>query len=241
MPEIHLPVFEGPLDLLLYLIERDDLDITAVSLVAVTDQYLGAIRKANGFEPQALAEFVSIGAKLIYLKSKALLPRVDDGQEAAVEDDDVGQELVDLLREYKRFGQITNILQERQDAGLRLYARMAPLPVLPPEPGLDGVTMDALYTIMVEMLARIPPEPKAVIQRDTVTLTMQINVFRDRLRRSGRFSFRRVIADCKTRVEIIVSFLAILELLKGGECEARQSNTWGDIEVVALRAVATAG
>lgn len=241
MPEIHLPVFEGPLDLLLYLIERDDLDITAVSLVAVTDQYLGAIRNADGFDPQALAEFVSIGAKLIYLKSKALLPRTDQAVEAAVEDDDVGRELVDLLREYKRFGEITNLLQERQDAGLRLYARVAPPPVVPEGPGLDGVTMDALYLIMVEVLSRMPAEPKAVIRRDTVTLTMQISAFRERLRRGGRFSFRGVIAACRTRVEVIVSFLAILELLKGGECEARQSDTWGDIEVVALEATAVAG
>lgn len=241
MPEIHLPVFEGPLDLLLYLIERDDLDITAVSLVAVTDQYLGAIRKADGFEPQALAEFVSIGAKLIYLKSKALLPRTDEGAEAAVEDDEVGRELVDLLREYRRFSEITNILAERQEAGLRLYARLAAPPVLPPEPGLDGVTVDALYMIMVDVLSRMPAEPKAVIQRDAVTLTMQIGAFRDRLRQSGSFSFRKVIAACRSRVEIIVSFLAILELLKGGECEARQVDTWGDIEVVAVRSAAAAG
>jgi len=75
MAEISLPVFEGPLDLLLHLIERDDLDITAVSLVSVTDQYLKAIRNGDGFEAHALAEFVSVGAKLIYLKSRALLPR----------------------------------------------------------------------------------------------------------------------------------------------------------------------
>ena len=75
MAEISLPVFEGPLDLLLHLIERDDLDITAVSLVSVTDQYLKAIRGGDGFEPHALAEFVSVGAKLIHIKSKALLPR----------------------------------------------------------------------------------------------------------------------------------------------------------------------
>ena len=75
MAEISLPVFQGPLDLLLHLIERDDLDITAVSLVVVTDQYLTAIRVGGGFDPQALAEFVAVGAKLIYLKSRALLPR----------------------------------------------------------------------------------------------------------------------------------------------------------------------
>lgn len=235
MPEIHLPVFEGPLDLLLHLIERDDLDITAVSLVAVTDQYLGAIRGSSGMiDPQALAEFIAIGAKLIYLKSRALLPRPAD-QDLNLEDDDVGRELVDLLREYRRFSSVVEMLAERQEAGLRLYPRMAPAPVLPEGPGLDGVTMDALCRIMLDVLSRKPAEPKAVLARDTtMTLAERIDDFRARLRRNGKFSFRRIISACRTRLEVIVSFMAILELLRGGECDARQAAAWGDIEVVSL-------
>ncbi len=234
MPEIHLPVFEGPLDLLLHLIERDDLDITAVSLVAVTDQYLGAIRSDGAVDPQALAEFVAIGAKLIYLKSRALLPRPAD-QGLDIEDDDVGRELVDLLREYARFGSAVQMLAERQEAGLRLYTRLAPPPELPEGPGLDGVTMDSLFSIMLDVLARKPAEPRAILPRDTtMTLAERIDDFRGRLKRNGKFSFRRIISACRTRVEVIVSFMAVLELLRGGECDARQSATWGDIEVVAL-------
>src|SRR5689334_13200420 len=88
MPELQLPGFRGPLDLLLHLIERDDLDITAVSLVAVTDQYLKAIHNGSGFNPQALAEFVAIGAKLIYLKSRALLPRPAGDEPVAEQEED---------------------------------------------------------------------------------------------------------------------------------------------------------
>jgi segregation and condensation protein A len=232
MPEIHLPVFEGPLELLLRLIEREDLDITAISLVAVTDQYLGAIRAEQGTDPDALAEFVAIGAKLIYLKSRALLPRppaveADD----ALLDDEVGQELVELLVEYRRFKEVAQVLAERQEAGVRVYPRLAPPPAVPEGPGLQGVTVDAMRKIMLDVLRRLPAPPRHVIRRDRVTMTTVIERVRDQLRRSGRVSFRKLL-------EVIVSFLAVLEMLKGGECDAAQATPFGDIDIVAVKAAA---
>lgn len=235
MPQISLPVFEGPLDLLLHLIERDDLDITAVSLVAVTDQYLKAINDGQGCNPHALADFVAIGARLIYLKSRALLPRPPEDEQAQLEDDEVGRELVDLLIEYRRYTQAADILEERQERGLRTYTRLAPPPERPPSNGLDGVTVEALRRIMLQVLARTPVErPQGVIQRDTLTLRERITQFRERLASRGSFSFRQTILECNSRIEVVISFMAVLELLKTGECDARQSSTWGDIEVVAL-------
>ncbi len=237
MAEISLPVFQGPLDLLLNLIERDDLDITAVSLVSVTDQYLRAIRTGEGFEPQALAEFVSVGAKLIYLKSRALLPAPPSAEGEELEDDDVGRELVELLREYKRFAQVADMLEQRQDIGSRIYTRMAPPPEVPEGTGLHDVTMERLRAIMLEVLDKKPAEPRAraVMARDTtMTLGERLMDFRERLQRRGRFSFRRMMAECKTRVDVVVSFLAVLELIRSGECDAEQDAAWGDIVVVAL-------
>jgi len=241
MPEITLPVFRGPLDLLLHLIERDDLDVTAVSLVAVTDQYLGAIRTGEGFDPGALAEFVAIGAKLIFLKSRALLPLPPKQAEDAAEEDDVGQELVELLLEYRRYTAITDLLEERQDMGVRVFPRLAPPPQAPEGDGLTGVTVDALFKIMQQVLKRKPEQPKAVIARDTLTLSGRIAEFRTRLLQRGKFSFRAAIMECRTRLDIVISFMAVLELLKSGECDARQSDHWGDIEVVALAPAAAAG
>jgi segregation and condensation protein A len=205
--------------------------------VAVTDQYLTAIRTSEGFDPGALAEFVAVGAKLIYLKSKALLPRPPQEEGTDFEDDDVGRELVELLQEYKRFAQIANLLEERQETGLRIYTRLAPPPPVPEGAGLQNVTVDRLRAIMIEVLSKKPPAPRApvTIQRDTVmTLSDRVMDFRERLRRRGKFSFRRAIMECRTRVEVIVSFLAILELLKAGIADAQQTNNWGDIEVVAI-------
>ena len=235
MPRIQLPVFEGPLDLLLHLIERDDLDITAVSLVSVTDQYLRAVRQGEGVEAIALAEFVSIGAKLIYLKSKALLPRAPEEALNLLEDDDVGRELVDMLREYKRFTEVVDMLETRQRQGLRTYTRLAPSPEPPQGSGLKSVTLEKLCAIMAEMLTREPPEPKGIIVRErTVTLAERVSELRETLRRRGKFSFRKAIAGCETRLEVVVTFMAILELLKANACDAVQSDAWGDIEVVAL-------
>jgi len=241
MPEIQLPVFRGPLDLLLHLIERDDLDITAVSLVAVADQYLKAIHNGEGFNPQALAEFVAIGAKLIYLKSSALLPRAPAELAAEVEEDDVGSELVELLMEYKRFTEATDLLVERQEAGVRVYPRMAPPPPREPGAGLDGVTVDAMRKIMLDVLSRTLTAPRIVIPRDNLTLSGRLADFRERLQKRGRFSFRAAVMECRTRVEVVISFLAVLELLKSGDCEARQTATWGDIEVVLAVAGVAAG
>lgn len=235
MPRIQLPVFEGPLDLLLHLIERDDLDITAVSLVSVADQYLSAVRSGEGFDPGALAEFVSIGAKLIYLKSKALLPRAPGDPSPLLEDDDVGRELVDLLREYRRFTEVVDLLEARQRQGLRTYTRQATPPAPAPDAGLGSVTVDRLCAVMAEVLSRRPAEPAGyIVRQPTLTLADRVADLRGALRSRGRLSFRRLIESCATRTEVVIAFMAILELLKTGECDAVQAASWGDIEVIAL-------
>lgn len=246
MPEIRLPVFQGPLELLLHLIERNDLDITAVSLVAVTDQYLSAIHREGGVDAEALAEFVAIGAKLLYLKSRALLPRPSPdrvGAPPSLENDAVGQELVGLLREYRRFRQAAEELARRQATGLRLYPRQAPAPPLPPGPGLEGVTLERLRQIMLEVLSRRAPSatPRAVVRRDPVTLSQRLADIRERLTRFGRLSFRALISEARTRLEVIVSFFAILELWKSGVCDVRQEHPWGEIELVAVPASVAGG
>ena len=237
MPVISLPVFQGPLDLLLQLIQREDLDITAVSLVAVADQYLEAVHTAEGLDAHALAEFVSIGAKLLHLKSRALLPRQealdDEGEE--LEEDAIGLELVELLREYQRFREVAEMLGERQDAGLRTYPRGAPAPEPPEGSPLEGVTIDALYAVMLDVLSRTPPEePLGVVRRHDVTIAQQTAWLKAKLARGRSFSFRRAIESCRSRMEVIVTFLALLELLKSGTCDVVQETPWGDIEVVAV-------
>ena len=141
--KVQTPIYEGPLDLLLSLIERSELDITSLSLALVTEQYLSYI---HGLEekasPEEISAFLVIAAKLVQIKSEALLPRPPE-REAGEEDP--GTSLVEQLRLYKRFKEIGGWLMERQDQNLRTYLRIAPPPHIEPKLDLSNVTLADLH------------------------------------------------------------------------------------------------
>lgn len=239
-PTLTMASFEGPLAALLHLIEKDDLDITTISLVDVADQYLAMLHEAEHVDAAALAEFVSIGSKLIYLKSRALLPRPESADE--LDDDEVAIDLTQALAEYRQFKQVAGLLREREAQGLRAYPRQGAAPELPLQDGLDDVTADALLAVFQQALTRVPkeaPTPIRVLERDPVTLRDKIDALRSELRRSGSISFRRMIERCTSRVEIVVQFLAVLELIKSHEIAVRQDALFSDIEIVAAGAAVT--
>jgi segregation and condensation protein A len=231
---LRLDVFEGPLDLLLHLIEREEMDITAVSLVQVTDQYLAYIRTGDQIDARALAEFIAIGARLLLLKSRALLPRPHadlDGEE------ETGDDLVRRLLEYRRFKEVASGLRSIEEEGRRAYPRQAPPTGIPLPTGLDGVTLDLLMKIFHEVLSRKPdnePIEQGEVERHEVTVEQKTAELAGRLQREPRVSFRSFISACQTRMEVIVSFFAVLELIKALKLEAKQDGSFGDIQLVAL-------
>jgi len=230
--KFQLPVFEGPLDLLLYLIEREELDITAVSLVQVTGQYLSYLHAGEQIDADALAEFIAVGARLLYLKSRALLPRPPSDDEGLEE---LGDDLVQRLREYRRFKEAAAALRAIEEQGLRAYPRLAPPPSLPLPTGLDGVTLDLLTSIVRQVLERKPEEPpEVVVPREVVTVEQKIAELSTALREHKRLSFRAFISASRSRVEVIVAFLAVLELIKALLLRAEQDALFGDINLVAL-------
>ena len=232
--QLTLPYFEGPLDLLLHLIEREELDITSVALVTVADQYLQILRQNEQINVDALADFIWIGARLMLIKSRALLPRPEPEPGAPVEEDP-GDELARQLIEYRRFKEAAARLREIEQAGMHSYPRVAPPPESPPPPGLDGVTLDMLRQMVEDALQRVPDEehqPHHVIRPHKHTVREKIALLRERLQHDGRVSFRRVIDECASRMEIVVSFLAVLELIKSHTLEALQDATYGDIVLV---------
>lgn len=233
MFELKLPVFEGPLDLLLHLIEKEELDITAVSLVQVADQYLAHLQSMEAISLDALADFVAIGAKLIYLKSRALLPRPEAEEEEEPSLEEAGRELTEMLQEYRRFKEVAGALRAIEDEGLRAYPRVAPPPDVPLPTGLKKVTLDRLMELFQEALRRQPAAPPAV-ERERVTVRQKIEEIESRLRSAGRLSFRSFIAVCRSRIEVIVSFLAVLELIKALRLVAEQEELFGDIALVAV-------
>jgi segregation and condensation protein A len=236
--EIKLPVFEGPLDLLLHLLEKEELDITSVSLVQVTDQYMSYVHALEEINMDALADFIAIGAKLLLLKSRALLPREVGAPEEGEED--VGEELTRLLIEYRQFKEAASALRDREEQGLRSYPRLGSPPDAPLSLGLDRVTLRKLSRIFREALQRLPVEEEAgTIDRQEVSIRQKVEEIVAALAERGHLSFRRLVSACRSRLEVVVSFLAVLELIKSNRLRAEQSELFGDIRLAALEEAST--
>ena len=236
MLAVSTPVFEGPLDLLLHLIEREELEITSVSLIQVTDQYIRMLRAQDNLDLRALADFVAVGAKLLFLKSRALLPRTP---EQLAEDELVAEEIAtDLtaqLAEYRAYKDAASYLRDLEEAGHRSFPRIAPPPSDWTPTGLEQVTMKKLLSALARALERLPVEPEPErLQRPILNIAERRLTLLARVKRTGRIAFARMIEDCETRFEAIITFLAILDLLKSDDLRAEQDAAFGEIMLTSL-------
>jgi segregation and condensation protein A len=235
MLELKVDGFSGPLDLLLDLIEREQLDITALSLAEVADQYWQHVEFQEDLEPDALAEFILVGSKLLYIKSCALLPSAaPPKEELRLDEGDAAVELTRMVEEYRRFRDAAEILGGLEEKGQHTYTRLGPGKDITLPPGLQGVTVDTLMEAVREALARTPPEPEeGVLEIEPVTVDEKIGELSLTLERSGgRLNFRPLLSACQTRTEIVVLFLAVLEMIKAGRLWAEQRRPFGDITLV---------
>jgi segregation and condensation protein A len=231
---VRIPIYEGPLDLLLNLIERAELDVTTVSLAMVTDQYLDYIHGLEQTHPDDISAFLVIAARLLQIKSEALLPRPpvrEPGEE------DVGQSLVDQLRLYKRIKEIGLWLDARQQAGLRTYLRVAPPPRAQAKFDPSTLTLEKLVAAAATAFAKLPEqEPlSSVIAAPRITIRQKIDLIARTLRQLQTTSFRGLIGDNPSRLEIVVTFLALLELIKRYRVQARQDVLFSDIQIDRLQ------
>ncbi|HLO13212.1 MAG TPA: segregation/condensation protein A [Anaerolineales bacterium] len=226
----HTSVYEGPLDLLLDLIERAELDITSVSLAAVTDQYLAYIRSLEQINPDEISAFLVIAAKLLQIKSEALLPRPPVH---APGEEDIGRSLVDQLKLYKRFKEIGSWMNERQEANLRTFLRVAPPPKVEPKLDLSNLTLEKLIVAAREAFARDRNKQPldVIIAAPRVTIREKIDLITKTMKEMGHSNFRSLINQGASRLEVVVTFLAMLELVKRYRIEARQEGLFSDIEI----------
>jgi segregation and condensation protein A len=228
--KVHIPVYEGPMDLLLNLIEHAELEITAVSLATVTDQYLSYLNGLEEAHPDEISIFLVIAAKLVLIKSEALLPRpiVRDPSE-----EDVGRTLVEQLRLYKRFKEIGGWLSDRQERGLRNYLRVAPPPKVEAKLDLSDLTLARLLAAAERVFAREQDKQSlgTVIAAPRVTIREKIDLISKTLKQIQHASFRGLLGDKATRLEVVVTFLALLELIKRYRVAVVQENLFGDIEI----------
>lgn len=235
--QLDLPVFSGPLDLLLHLIERQELDITAVSLTQVTAQYLAQVERMRSTHQAELMEhlidFLVIGARLALIKSRALLPQTPVLFSGEEQEEDPTEALLRQLQTYKRFKAAAAWLLRREEAGLRTHLRVAPPPRLEKRLDLSGISPETLFLAVREVLARVESleESVSLVQPRQITIEAQIKKLQNRLREKRPFLFNDILTKNVSRVEIAVTLLAILELIKRQEATAVQTALFGPIEI----------
>ena len=229
--QVALPVFEGPLDLLLHLIEREELDITQVSLAQITNQYLEYLAQLSERDPDNLADFLVVAAKLLLIKSRVLLPQPPSSLRA--EDEDVGQDLVQQLIDYKRFKEAARWLKHLDEQGMQSYIRLAGVPTLDRVVDLGEVTLEDLLAAVRDVLAIKPPDQSVngTVAPITISISDQIDLIERKTRHGRTVSFRRLLERATTRMEVIVTLLALLEMVKQLRVTMRQDSQFGDIEI----------
>lgn len=234
MYTITLPAFAGPLDLLLKLIERDELDITTIALAQVADQYLRYVRSLEAPEPQALAEFVSLAARLLLIKSRALLPRPPTDGKAAPAGDPDAEALTQQLREYRRYKQVAALLRVWQEQDRRTFLRLAPLAVeldLAPPPVRHSLG-ELIGALQRRLQLALPLDEATVISLGPrLTVAQVVEQVRERLTRQAWFSFDDLLGPSVSREDVIVSFWAVLELLKRRAITIEQGEIFGQISI----------
>jgi len=227
---VHTPIYDGPLDLLLNLIERAELDITSVSLATVTNQYLAYINDLEQVNADEISAFLVIAAKLLQIKSEALLPRPPV---RAPDEEDVGRSLVDQLRLYKRFKEIGVWMNAREQANLRTYLRIAPPPKVEPKLDLSNLTLEKLVTAAAEAFAKERNKQPLgmIIAPPRVTIREKIDLIAKTMKEVEHSTFRALLEQGASRLEIVVTFLAMLELVKRYRIQAYQEGLFSDIEI----------
>jgi segregation and condensation protein A len=228
--KVQTAVYEGPLDLLLDLIERAELDITTVSLAMVTEGYLTHLRALEETQAEEISAFLVIAAKLIQIKSEALLPR-PPVREAGEED--VGAQLVEQLRLYKRFKEIGEFLRSREDRNLRSYLRLAPMPKIEGRLDMSDITLEDFIAAAEEVFTKEIEKQSlgTVISAPKVTIREKIDVISKKMGEQTHAHFKELLGENPSRIEVVVTFLALLELVKRYRVSASQSGLFADIEI----------
>lgn len=229
--QISTEIYSGPLDLLLQLIERAELDITRLSLAKVTDQYLEHLHSIQEQDPIEVSAFLVIAARLVLIKSLALLPKSEiSGIEL---EQDPGEVLARQLILYKKFKEIALYLHNREEAGIRSYLRMASLPRGKQILERGEIKTTDLAQLLLQMLStqnHIHPLETAVTIT-TLTLKKKINEIITILRKSSKSNFKSLLTKDNSRLEIIVTFLALLELIRHYSIEVHQEFLFNEIEL----------
>lgn len=226
MREIKLEQFSGPLDLLLALIEQEELNINDIALSKVTEQYFDYLNKLEEHRPEELADFLVIATKLVYMKSKNLLPQL-------MADEDDGPSLAEQLKMYKRYIEASRDIYGMWQDDTAGYGRLEPpvkaegfvLPV-----NAKANDLHQSFVSLLKRLKPINPLPKVNIDR-AISVKQKIDSIFNLLKLHKKIHFSTILAEAGNKTEVIVSLLAILELVKSGDAAIHQLNSFADLEI----------
>ena len=232
--KVKLEIFEGPLDLLLYLIKQDEIDIYEISLERITSQYLEYLQAFKELNIDIAGEFIVMAANLIYMKSRSLLPVDQQAPDEDAAEDDPRWDLIRQLIEYKKFKEAAAELQVRALEQEQIFARtgassgaalLAPLPL-----GEVGIfqLINALRTVIKRVEAR---EELREIFGEHYTVSEKIDSILRRVAGGVVLKFSELFAEMASRVEVVVTFLALLELIRLKQIRVTQVNPFDEIEI----------
>ncbi|MCE5312055.1 MAG: segregation/condensation protein A [Nitrospiraceae bacterium] len=228
---IKIPVFEGPLDLLLHLIKENKLDIYDIPIAKITSQYLEYIEIMKELNLEIASEFLVMAATLIYIKSRMLLPPDETIQQD--EQEDPRANLVQRLLEYQAFKEASAPLREREEIWTNAYPRTPEKTDVAPEPDLllFDINMFDLMAALKKILNRVPPEVLK-ITRETLTVKDRMAHILEKISGQESVRFDDLFIEADTRVDVIVTFLALLESLRLGLVRAYQDAIFGSIWIL---------
>lgn len=239
---VKLQVFEGPLDLLLHLIDKNKIDIYDIPIVEITNQYMDYIRTMEKEDLNIMSEFLLMAATLLDIKCKMLLPREvdEDGEE-----EDPRQELVEKLLEYKMYKYMSFELRDRELDGEKTMCKMATIPkevmeyVEPVDLDLllEDVTLQRLNMIFKDVMKRRVDKIDPVrskfgkLEKEEVTLDEKLEYVINYLKQNHKFSFRQLLTKQSSKTQIVVTFLAVLQLMKEGMIIVEQEHHFDDLYI----------
>ena len=224
---VKLEVFEGPLDLLLHLIKKNEFDIFDIPIARITEQYLEYLRLMQELDIAVAGDFLVMASTLIYIKSKMLLPPEPQADGEADLTEDPRAELVERLLEYQKFKSAANMLHTRAEIEAACFTR-APLETDTTNPEVAATVFD-LLRVFRDILQRAKAVAEIEIHRDEVTMAEKLRQIKTLLDERREISVREVFEACRNRRELILAFLVLLELTRALEIKLIQAQVFGEI------------
>jgi segregation and condensation protein A len=230
---VRLESFEGPLDLLLYLIQREEMDIWNIPIARITEQYLEHIRMMERLDLHPAGEFLVMAATLMRIKARMLLPQPRPGEE---KDEDPRRELVQRLLEYKKFKEAARKLEEREQERARRFTRPLDQALVDEMKQMgDEITFEVglpqVLKALSEVLSRFETVTTHDVDLEPVSLEDKVALIRTHLRDRRRLAFAELFAGARSRLDVIVTFMAMLELAKSGALRLHQADNFSELWV----------